>query len=298
MLIFKTIFYRFFTINILHMTLHILRRLLLTLLITLQVFLPFLSFPVAFLLLRSLYSPNPVITPLAILYLLWVYLLDRHTPERGGRRCVWFRRLRLWRYLRDYFPVSLVKTAELPADRHYIFCVHPHGAMSYGAVVNFCTEATGFSDLFPGITPHLLSLKMGYRIPMMRDIILLAGACCVSGASIDYLLLSPLAPAERCSAFASAGDAHRTRGSQAAVIVVGGQHEMLDARPGSFRLTLRDRRGFVRKALEHGADLVPVFSFGENNLMEQVANPVGRCAVSLHSPIAHIVQLYCTYFLS
>lgn len=249
------------------------RRVLSFLMINFHVFFPFLSLPASFLLFRSFIDPHPVLTPGAVLYLSWVYLLDRHTPERGGRSSARFRRLRLWQFLRDYFPVSLLRTSVLTPDRHYIFCVHPHGTMSYGAVINFCTEATGFAQLFPGITPHLLSLKMGYRIPLMRDAILMSGACCVSSDSIDYLLSSPLNSAEKSDA------EHRTRGSQAAVIVVGGQHEMLDARPGSFRLTLRDRRGFVRKALQHGADLVPVFSFGENDLMNQVANPVGRCAL-------------------
>lgn len=61
----------------------------------------------------------------------------------------------------------------------------------------------------------------------------------------------------------------------AAVIAVGGAQESLDAHKDMFVLTLRKRRGFIRCALECGADLVPVFSFGQNNIYYQVKNPPG-----------------------
>ncbi|RYG41472.1 hypothetical protein EON68_03050, partial [archaeon] len=60
------------------------------------------------------------------------------------------------------------------------------------------------------------------------------------------------------------------------MIVVGGAQETLHARPGSADLVLKKRRGFVRLALEHGASLVPVYHFGENDLYGQFNNPVLR----------------------
>ena len=47
-------------------------------------------------------------------------------------------------------------------------------------------------------------------------------------------------------------------------MIVGGAAESLEAFPGQYRLVLRKRKGFIRIALETGASLVPVFSFGEN----------------------------------
>ncbi|XP_017462598.1 PREDICTED: 2-acylglycerol O-acyltransferase 2-like, partial [Rhagoletis zephyria] len=52
----------------------------------------------------------------------------------------------------------------------------------------------------------------------------------------------------------------------AAAIVVGGALEVLDTIPNKMNLTLKKRKGFVRLALKHGASLVPVISFGENDL--------------------------------
>ena len=79
-------------------------------------------------------------------------------------------------------------TADLSAERNYIFGMHPHGILSFGATTNFCTEATGFSQLFPGITPHLITLRLWFFYPILHDYFLLGGACSSSNKSLDYLL--------------------------------------------------------------------------------------------------------------
>ena len=56
----------------------------------------------------------------------------------------------------------------------------------------------------------------------------------------------------------------------AITIVVGGAAESLSAHPGTADLTLKKRYGFIKMAIRAGADLVPVFSFGEND----VSNPI------------------------
>ena len=56
--------------------------------------------------------------------------------------------------------------------------------------------------------------------------------------------------------------------------------QALDAHPGINNLTLKNRKGFVKVALQHGAALVPIFSFGENNLFAQIPNPKGRCVIT------------------
>lgn len=61
----------------------------------------------------------------------------------------------------------------------------------------------------------------------------------------------------------------------AVVIVVGGAQEALDAHPGHYNLTIKRRKGFVKLAIRNGAHLVPIFSFGENDLYYQIDNPEG-----------------------
>ena len=59
-------------------------------------------------------------------------------------------------------------------------------------------------------------------------------------------------------------------------LVLGGAKESLDARPShEYILTLKNRKGFVKVGLANGASLVPIFSFGENDLFDQVPNPRG-----------------------
>nr|GAT53475.1 diacylglycerol o-acyltransferase [Mycena chlorophos] len=130
-----------------------------------------------------------------------------------------------------------------------------------GALATFATDATGFSKAFPGIKPHLLTLATNFQIPLYRDMLLAMGICSVSKRSCSNIL--------------------RAGPGSAITIVVGGATESLSAHPGTADLTLRRRLGFIKMAIRHGADLVPVFSFGENDIYEQMPNEPGTSIYSL-----------------
>ncbi|KAI0741800.1 DAGAT-domain-containing protein [Daedaleopsis nitida] len=190
----------------------------------------------------------PPLWPLLAAYWIWVAYIDR-SPEHGGRLSPWFRSLSFWRYFAEYYPASFLKTCDLPPDRPYVFGYHPHGIIGMGAICTFATESIGFSAAFPGIVPHLLTLTSNFRVPFYRDIILAMGICSVSKQSCSNIL--------------------KSGPGQAITIVVGGAAESLSAHPGTADLTLRKRLGFIKIAIQHGADLVPVFSFGENDMPNQ-----------------------------
>ncbi|KAJ3287356.1 diacylglycerol O-acyltransferase 1, partial [Blyttiomyces sp. JEL0837] len=130
------------------------------------------------------------------------------------------------------------------------FLYHPHGIISLGAFTNFGTEAGGFSKLFPGVDLRLLTLESNFRIPIFP-----LGICSVSRRSCDTVLQK--------------GPGHSI------MIVPGGAAEALYAFPGTLDLVLKRRLGFIKLALRHGAHLVPVIGFGENDLWNQVPNPKG-----------------------
>lgn len=83
-----------------------------------------------------------------------------------------FKKFSLWKHFRDYFPISLYKTADLPDDQNYLFCVYPHGILASGAVLNFTTAASNFYNLFPGLDSHLLTLSFNFNLPFSRETIL------------------------------------------------------------------------------------------------------------------------------
>ncbi|XP_078514659.1 2-acylglycerol O-acyltransferase 2 [Lissotriton helveticus] len=192
---------------------------------------------------------------ISVLYGIW-WFTDLDTPTKGGRRSPLIKQSVVWRYMRNYFPVSLIKTADLNPSQNYILGFHPHGVLVAGAFINFCTEATGFPELYPGLTPYMLMLPLWFRVPFFRDYAMAGGLVSADKESAEYILRSK-------------------EGGNAVVIAVGGAEEALDARPGAFTILLKNRKGFVKLALHHGASLVPVFSFGENELFDQVENPKG-----------------------
>ncbi|KAI7904288.1 diacylglycerol acyltransferase [Cokeromyces recurvatus] len=188
--------------------------------------------------------------PILIAYITFI-CIDK-APESGGRLVERTRHWTIWNYFADYFPVKLIKEYDLDPTKNYVFGYHPHGIISMGAFANFATEATGFSKLFPGIKPSLLTLTSNFNIPIYRDLIMSLGLAAVSRRSCESILSS------------SPG--------RSIVIVIGGAAESLSARPGIANLVLRKRLGFIRLAIKHKAPLVPVFSFGENELYDQLEN--------------------------
>ncbi|XP_071951811.1 2-acylglycerol O-acyltransferase 2-A-like [Antedon mediterranea] len=191
-----------------------------------------------------------------ILAYIWFYI-DWHTSHRGGRRSQWMVTSRFWRHMANYFPARLHKTADLDLKHNYMFGFHPHGVMGIGAFISFGTDATDFSKKFPGLKPTLLILSQQFYFPLWRDYLMSVAICDVNRESVDYSL-------GKCG-----------ESGNAVIIVVGGAIESLEAHPNSHTLYLKGRKGFVKRAIIHGAHLVPVYSFGETDIYEQIPNPPG-----------------------
>jgi len=193
--------------------------------------------------------------PLA--YLAFI-IRDSNTAFSGGRSWPSCRGWSVWRWSRDYFPVQLVKTEDLDPDNNYVLGSHPHGLFCFGSFITFGTDAMAQWDtLFPGLKRRLVALNLMFYLPGMREIALLCGSIAASSASIKNVL--------------------RQKGSGVTSIMVGGAKESLLVSPDADKvsLILRNRRGFVRLALEEGAHLVPSFTFGEQHCYSMVRNPEG-----------------------
>ncbi|XP_020710521.2 2-acylglycerol O-acyltransferase 2-A-like [Athalia rosae] len=194
-----------------------------------------------------------------ILYIAWYFFFDLDTCEKGGRSdswILWMRNHAWWHYFCAYFPIKLVKTAELDPSKNYLLCAFPHGVLCTGAFGAFATDVLEFHKLFPGLRVRMLTLRQHFNMPLFREFVYSFGACSASAKSIEHLISVP-------------------GGGRATVLAVGGASESLKCKPGTYRIILKRRKGFVRIALKHGTPLVPVFSFGETDLYSQVDNPEG-----------------------
>lgn len=158
----------------------------------------------------------------------------------------------MFRWFARYFPVTLHKTADLDPKGNYLFGYHPHGIFGFGAVTSFGTNAIGFDEMFPGLIPHVLTLHNNFYTPFYREYLMFFSFRSVSRKSCETILKS--GPGESI------------------VIVVGGAQESLSAHSGYMDLTLKCRKGFVKVAMRTGASLVPVLSFGENEIFYQMQN--------------------------
>jgi len=218
----------------------------------------------------------PFFWGITIPYFIWILFYD-HSHESGGRRWNLARNFIIWKYFKNYFPISLIVNSNFDPEKKYIFAYHPHGIISIGAFCNFATNANGIDQKIPGLDIHLLTLESNFKIPFLREILMWFGVSSVSKKSCETIL--------------------KKGAGQAIVIVVGGAEESLDAHPGQNEITLKKRKGFVKLALNHGASLVPVYSFGENDIFDQVPNPRGSLIRTIQMKIKNLTGIAPPIFM-
>lgn len=83
------------------------------------------------------------------------------------------------------------------------------------------------------MSTFMLYISVIFKFPLWRDFTMAGGVCDVSKESITHILT-------------------KQGTGNATVIAIGGAAESLDARPGSYTLTLKNRKGFAKMALQTG----------------------------------------------
>ncbi|GMR60843.1 hypothetical protein PMAYCL1PPCAC_31037 [Pristionchus mayeri] len=116
---------------------------------------------------------------------------DWDTAETGGRPIGMCRENIGWNLFADYFPLKLVKTADLSPGGTTSRGSHPHGVLSIGPCATFLTESTGFSKLFPGMTANILTLNGQFWFPLRREFGFAIGGAESSRASLKLSLRNP-----------------------------------------------------------------------------------------------------------
>ena len=192
--------------------------------------------------------------PMFFLYYLLVLLDDR--PFKQGAPVDSWRRSRLWKLYAEFFSACMIKTVPIDASQGpFIFGVHPHGILALSAPAMFGSEATGFSQKFPGIDIRVAVVNFAFYMPIGREFAMACG--CIS--------------ADRSSVLAAID------GGKSVAIYIGGADEaLLAGHPSQFGIVLAKRTGFIKIAIETGASLVPCITFGEHETYSQVFRPFIR----------------------
>lgn len=94
--------------------------------------------------------------------------------------------------------------------------------------------------------------ETSFLIPVMRETFALRGDCSVNAQSIDYIL------------------SDKTKTGNLLTIVVGGLAEADLSDSKVLKIVVAQRKGFVKKALIHGAHIIPCIAFGENSVFKKV----------------------------
>jgi hypothetical protein len=182
----------------------------------------------------------------AIGYLAYIWGPGKKAIADCSYPTAWLKNWRIWKLYSSYFPLKLVKTAELDLSERYIFVLHPHGVLSLAVWGTFATEGLDFSSVFPGIDLKICTLMWNFLCMGSRELLLSLGMVDASKKTLLKVL--------------------NKKPGRAILLAVGGAEEALLSRKGTFDLVLKKRKGFVRIALQTGANLVPVISFGETDI--------------------------------
>lgn len=191
--------------------------------------------------LSSLLGSLSILGWVSSLYMI-CFLFDR-SYRRDGRDWPFFKNLKFWKYIANYFKAKIVLENGIPLNpkQQYIFASFPHGACSTQHILTM-TDACGMlSDIYPSPRRDLCASILFY-IPILKDILLFLGNVDASSKTAHYNLKK-----------------HRSL-----LIFVGGEKEQLMTKPRENKIYLKSRKGFIKLSLQYGAHLVPMWAFGEN----------------------------------
>lgn len=200
--------------------------------------------------------PWKVAAPPIVAY--WLTFSDRSEFD-GRRRWPSIRDWPLMRILQRRMGARLVVLDKLDADGQYLFACHPHGILPLGCISALATNSVArpLKVQAPGIDKRLFicAASFCFYVPFVRDFFMWLGVCDVSWPHVDR---------------------HLERGHHVALFPGGGFESIYASadRRQYPTLRLKSRKGFVRLAMKHGVDLVPVYTFGEIQAWRLYREPI------------------------
>lgn len=187
--------------------------------------------------------------PFIIGYFCWV-IYDERVPWWEKKKPKWKRLKWFTEGIRGYFSGAAIEFLDRESLKEgpMIFGCHPHGIFGLNTLINMAIDSELFEEIL-GCPIHVLTLRLSFLVPIWRDILVRFGLGPVDGVTCRRVLRD----AKHCIA-----------------VVLGVAREALHSRPGNYELILEKRKGIFR---EENKPIVPVFSFGDVDLYNQITLP-------------------------
>lgn len=155
----------------------------------------------------------------------------------------------MWSDFARYFRAHIIPHGKLNKSDQYIFCFSPHGIYPMSTV--WSTRCPQWYEHYD-IEVNVAGASVMFYVPIIRELVLWSGGIDVSRDSVQYAL----------------------QHDKNVLLIPGGQREMRYSRSSKQRVVLVNRhKGFCKLAIQHGCKLVPIYSFGEHELMDNIHLP-------------------------
>mmetsp|Transcript_86165 Transcript_86165/g.168545 ORF Transcript_86165/g.168545 Transcript_86165/m.168545 type:complete len:342 (-) Transcript_86165:31-1056(-) len=208
----------------------------------------YLIFPVAVIVgppLLAYFFPMYRITLLTVAGVYWVYVFTDKSYKHLGAPWKDVENMALVRIILEWLPIRILRTTKLDKDKIYVFACHPHGTLAFSrAAVGFSTR-TLWDLAFPDIKFRVLTASAPFFVPFIRELWL--WSYCIDASKPTAV--------------------EAMRQLRASIFVYpGGELEQIETIYQKHIAMVSMRKGFVKLAIEEGAELVPVYAFGETDL--------------------------------
>jgi len=155
--------------------------------------------------------------------------------------------LPIWKTWCEYFSFTVMQKGKgVSPDKHYIFVEFPHGVFPLG----FMLSATIVQKVLTGLRVEGAIASILFRIPVLAQLCHWFGSRPATTGNIHKLL--------------DQGSAGLMAGGIAEIFLSSREHE---------KVYLKKRKGFVKIALQRGAPLVPIYYFGNTQLLDFAGGP-------------------------
>eukprot|EP01083_Nonionella_stella_P145017 453645_1 len=155
----------------------------------------------------------------------------------------WFKKHALWECAKFYSNWLTIRRGsdELYKDKQFIYGIQPHGILACNRILMM--GHVWFDQIQPGTFGRFAAATPQFYFPGVRETSIWAAAVDASKRVLNTVI--------------SCGES--------IYLWVGGTKELLTTDPNSTdtKLVILDRYGFVKLAIVHGIDIVPVMQFGE-----------------------------------